>query len=240
MLRLSGGFRFRAVALVYALGCSGVAVADPGPAAYPNAVLTRIGGDLVAGGHHFRMAYFLTADPLARVIRHFWQSWRGSGFPTVVQGDLRSEGTVSAFLTREGRLWMVVLRAHEGKTLGFTVVEDLRALAAPGSQPGGRSEGELFSAELGAGGGVTEPSARSEIVRGEVNEVGERLMRRLEREGFALAQTRAPRSESDPLIVELEGKDQERMVIVLASAGPGVTAVLRTRIPAPVANGTPP
>jgi hypothetical protein len=116
---------------------------------YPGTVHTRIGNDLLIAGEYYRLAYFQTKDPLKTVARYFEKQWREEGYPVTVDGDFAQEGVVSAFYTREGLVRSIVLRVHDGQTLGFAVLKDVwvreplaRAIKLP------PIEGALFAEDL--------------------------------------------------------------------------------------------
>src|SRR5712692_8892369 len=123
--------------------------AEPPLPVYPGTVHTRIGDDLIIGGEHFRIAYFTTRDALTQVADYFFQEWKRRGLPTAVDGDFHTEIVVSAFYTRDGLQRSVVLRRHDGKTVGFSILRDLwvREALAPETEPISL-EGTLFSQQL--------------------------------------------------------------------------------------------
>ena len=97
----------------------GLAMAGPELPAYPGATHVRIGDELWFAGQRLQIACFTTAEPVQQVARYFFQEWTQQGLPTVVDGDLLHEGTVSAFLTRQGIQQAVMLVSQGGKTLGM-------------------------------------------------------------------------------------------------------------------------
>jgi hypothetical protein len=132
-------------------------------AGYPGTVSTRIGNDLIIAGEHYRMAYFTTDDPPRKVAAHFERLWREAGYPTVETGDFADEGVVSAFFTRQGLMRSIVLRRHEGRTLGFSVLKDLWLKAGrPDRLP--KLEGVLYVADLVARGDEGQSQHRSSAV----------------------------------------------------------------------------
>src|SRR5688500_1731328 len=102
----------RLTLMLVALWCGG-ALAQQELPVYPGAAHTRIGGDLLISGEHYRMAYFTTADSMTKVGKYFHQEWKRRGYPTTVDGDGVNELVVSAFYTREGLVRSVVLRRHQ-------------------------------------------------------------------------------------------------------------------------------
>lgn len=106
-----------------ALLCFLLVAAEPPLATYPGATSTRIGDEMLIGGEPYRMAYFLTDDPIAAVAEHFEREWKDAGYP-VTAASHGEERVVSAFLTREGLVKSIVLRRHQGRTLGFSVLKD--------------------------------------------------------------------------------------------------------------------
>lgn len=114
---------------------------------YPGAVHTRIGNDLVILGEHYRMAYFTTKDSPETVAKYFNWFWKRRGIPTFVDGDFKQEGMVSAYYTREGLQRAVILRVHQGKTVGFSVLRDLWVRAQKKADIPS-PEGALFASDV--------------------------------------------------------------------------------------------
>lgn len=133
-------------------------------AEYPGASNTRIGNDLVIAGEHYRMAYFTTDDPIQKVAAHFKTQWNEAGYPVSEAGDFSSEGVVSAFFTRQGLMRSIVLRRHDGRTLGFSVLKDLwlKAGQRPDRLP--VLEGALYAADLVARGDEGQSQHRSAVI----------------------------------------------------------------------------
>lgn len=177
---------------------------------YPGAVHTRIGDDHAGSPERRRLAYFWTRDPLPTVARYFAERWRLEGLPTFVSGDLRSAAVVAAFETRQGIQRAVILSAQDGRTLGFTVLEDW-SLRTPGlpDQVARRPEGAL--------------------VAGSLVDAREALGERLRSEGFSLTRESARTTDAgrQHLLVFRRGPDQ--VIAVLSQLGPDATAVLETR-----------
>ena len=143
------------------------AAAEQPLAAYPGAPATRIGNDLVIGGEPYRIAYFVTADPLPKVAGWFKKTWAEAGYPVTTSGDFDDEGVVSAFFTRQGLVRSIVLRRHGDQTLGFSVLKDTWVkVTARGPGPLPKLEGALYASELvarGEEGGAQHRSAVLEL-----------------------------------------------------------------------------
>jgi hypothetical protein len=119
-------------------------------AQYPGAKLTPIGGQL---------AYFTTRDSVAVVAAYFSRVLSKGGFPTIVEGDLRDEGVVSAFHTQDGTQLAIVLRRDGKGTLAFLARKNLWATPPVPASRAVRLEGMLaLGAETddGAGHGDTQ------------------------------------------------------------------------------------
>ncbi len=142
-----------------------LAAAEQPLATYPGAPSTRIGNDLVIGGELYRIAYFVTADPLPKVAAHFKKTWAEAGYPVTADGDFADEGVVSAFFTRQGLVRSIVLRRHGDKTLGFSVLKDTWVKAAAvGPDPLPKLEGALYASDLVARGEEGSTQHRSAVV----------------------------------------------------------------------------
>lgn len=115
---------------------------------YPGAIHTRIGNDLVISGEYYRLAYFLTDDSIPQVAQYFIKEWKRRGIPTMLDGDGRDEVIVSAFYTREGLQRAVILRKHQGRTLGFTVLKDLWVQMDAPDREEPPIENALFASEI--------------------------------------------------------------------------------------------
>lgn len=158
-------------------------------ATYPGAVHTRIGNDLLIGGQYHRMAYFTTKDSMEKVAKYFRDSWTKQGYPVVVDGDMRQEGVVSAFYTREGLQRAVVLRTHMGRTVGFTVLKDLWLYEKPADS--GKShfinvEGSLFSADVGTRDEAGGSQHRTQVVGRGMDAVRQELVTKSTAAGYKL------------------------------------------------------
>lgn len=198
---------------------------------YPGTVHTRIGGDLVLSGEHYRMAYFVTRDPLARVADYFLQQWRRRGYPTVVDGDLSREGVVSAFFTRQGLQRAVVLRSQGGKTLGFVVLKDLwRRAESP--RPAPRLEGTLVSEDVLERGG----SQRAVLLESDLPGARARVLEAFAKEGYRDVSPPSDGEGKRPgASLELQ-REGARVFVTLSQVAPGLVAVLQTA-PAPRSAG---
>lgn len=155
-------------------------------ATYPGTVHTRIGNDLLIDGQYHRMAYFTTKDPMVKVARYFHDLWAKQGYPVVIDGDMKQEGLVSAFYTREGLQRAVVLRTHMGKTVGFTVLKDLWLYQKPsgGKGPFIQLEGSLFSADVGTRDESGGSRHRTQVVERGLEAVRQELVTRLTAAGY--------------------------------------------------------
>jgi hypothetical protein len=173
---------------------------------YPGAVHTRIGDDLEIGGELYRIAYFTTVDSPLDVAEHFVREWRRRGYPTTAIGDFRSEGVVSAFLTREGVQRAVVVRREGMRTLAFTMVKDLRV------RPVTRKPVPPL------------PPEQARVVNAEPGEVRRRLIDETRRAGFELA--RETELGSGRTLIELTRRGKHS-VAAIGPAGEGRAAVVR-------------
>lgn len=145
------------------------AFAEQPLAAYPGAVSTRIGNDLLIAGEPYRIAYFMTDDPIAKVAAHFESTWREAGYPVNVNGE-GEERVVSAFFTRQGLVRSIVLRRHDGRTLGFSVLKDTWAKAdKAGADRLPKLEGALYASDLVARGEEGSTQHRSGVLAASVD-----------------------------------------------------------------------
>ncbi len=141
-----------------------VVAAEQPLATYPGAPSTRIGNDLLIGQELYRIAYFLTDDAVAKVAAHFEKEWKEAGYPVTTAGE-GDERVVSAFFTRQGLIRSIVLRRHDGRTLGFSVLKD--AWAKPAAASADRLpklEGALYASDLVARGEEGATQHRSAVV----------------------------------------------------------------------------
>jgi hypothetical protein len=221
----------RALALLALLLLAPGAWAEQQLAVYPGTVHTRIGNDLVIGGELYRMAYFTTRDSMAQVARYFEKQWKEQGYPTVVDGDLKQEAVVSALYTREGLQRAIVLRRHEGRTLGFTVLRDLweRAPSAPG--PGlVRLEGSLYTADVASRDADGGSQHRSSLIEGELEAVRKELEAKLGSAGLERTSERSQQvNGKTQQTLEFAGGAQQ-VVISLTAVEPKLTAVVQMSV----------
>jgi len=217
--------------LILALGALAAAVpaaAEQPLPTYPGTVHTRIGNDLVIGGEYYRMAYFLTPDPVARVAQYFAAEWDRLGIPTTVDGSPASQLVVSAFYTREGLQRSVVLCRRGGKTLGFSVLKDLWTRPdAGGVAEEAPLEGALFTQDFSARDGAV-GRARTELVAADLGTVRARVVARLTGQGFRLVkETDGSEAGRKGLVMEF-GKGGARVMQVLTAVDPATTARVQT------------
>jgi hypothetical protein len=197
---------------------------------YPGTVHTRIGGNLIVNGELFRIAYFTTSDEMVKVAEYFLNQWRRGGYPTVVDGDFEHEAVVSAFYTREGLQRSVVLRVHQGKTLGFSVLKDLWMKAPPEQgRPLPVLERTLFAHHVSSPdlGGTQQQSV---LVASDLATVHGEVMQQLAQLGFALVDEIKSRREGKQSISLEHRLGNERMITVLTQSEPQLTAVVQTWI----------
>lgn len=196
----------------------GLAMAGPVLPVYPGASPIRMGDELWLAGQRLQIACFTTAEPLQQVARYFLREWTEQGLPTVVDGDLVREATVSAFFTREGIQQAVVLVRQGPKTLGFTVLKDLWARAPVQPRETLLPEGTIVSDPTGA-------RQQAAIVEMGMPSVQAELEARLARDGFQ----RARPIEQGPRHVLLEHtRDDQTVSTALTEIEPGVVAILQT------------
>lgn len=197
---------------------------------YPGTVHTRIGEDLVIAGEYYRLAYFLTADGPKKVAMYFAKAWKDEGYPVTVDGDFVTEGIVSAFYTREGLVRSVVVRRHEGKTLGFTVLKDLWVKAPGEGQPPPVPplEGALFAqdARLRDDGGGS--FSRTAMLPVGLADAIAQVKKGLEAKRFVLGRdTKVSIDKSSQRVLEF-GRGTEQVLVTLVEVEPKVTAVQQT------------
>ena len=133
--------------------------------AYPGALLTRVGDTLLIAGEPHRLAWFFTDHAPAQVAAHFLRQWSEAGYPVTAAGDDVQGRVVSAFFTREGVVRSIVLRRHQGRTLGLSVLKDAWAKAAAVSDtPLPPLEGTLFASEVQPSGAERPTRHRSAVV----------------------------------------------------------------------------
>ncbi len=188
---------------------------------YPGAVHTRIGTDLLIGAELYRLAYFQSGDALKQVARYFEKQWVDEGYPVTVDGDFKEEGVVSAFYTREGLIRSVVLKRHDGKTLGFAVLKDVwvrepraKAVKLP------PLEGTLFSEELVLRDESGGTQARSALLEGSIEQARRKLVNGFVSKGYSLIRdTRVKLDGKSQRVIEFaRGKEQAVATVVQVQA----------------------
>jgi hypothetical protein len=196
---------------------------------YPGTLLTPIGSELVISGEHYRLAYFTSADPILKVASYFQEAWQQQGYPTTRDGDFAEEGVVSAFFTREGLMQSVVLRRHQGRTVGFSVLKDLWVRQSIPPAPALVAlEGTLFAQQLVARDDPGAAQHRSLLLERELEVVRDELHAKLVKQGFALSrETGNPSAGKRTRVLEY-AKGPEQLVITVAEVGPGLTAVAQS------------
>lgn len=196
---------------------------------YPGTVHTRIGNDLVIAGEYYRLAYFVTKDPLKAVARYFEKQWRDEGYPVTVDGNFVDEGVVSAFYTREGLVRSIVLRAYEGQTLGFSVLKDVwvrEPLARAAKLPA--LEGALFAEDLVLRDEAGGTQARSGLLEGTVDANVTRLTKGFTDKGYTLIRdTRVKLDGQSQRVIEFS-RGKEQAVVSFVQIKPGLVALTQT------------
>jgi len=196
---------------------------------YPGTIHTRIGSDLVIGGEYYRLAYFTTDDPMKKVAAYFAQKWRDEGYPTVVEGDLKEEAVVSALFTREGLQRGVVLRIHQGKTVGFTALRDLWT-RPPKSAPKGlvKLEGTVYTQDLATRDDPGGSQNRTSLVSGDLSDVQQRVSAELARQGFEPVRHTATKLGGTTQVTMEHARKGEQVMTTLSAVDEGMTAVVQT------------
>jgi hypothetical protein len=221
----------RALALFSVLLLTPGVQAEQQLATYPGAVHTRIGNDLIIGGELYRMAYFTTADSLEQVARHFEKQWKAQGYPTVVEGDLRREAVISALYTREGLQRGIVLRRHEGKTLGFTVLRDLWEQAPVGGRPGlVKLEGSLFTSDVASRDTDGGSQQRTSLIEGDLEAVRKEVELKLGSAGFERTREGSQQVHGKPQLTLDFSAGAQQAVVSLTEVGPKLTAVVQLSV----------
>jgi len=195
---------------------------------YPAAIHTHLGDDLSLDGFSFRIAYFTTRDSIRIVANHFFQEWKQQGYPTVVEGDFEGEAVVSAFSTRTAVQRAVVLRSQRDKTLGFSMVRQLRShfTAAPADRMP-ILEHSLWTSDLAAGGAGASDWQRTAILEEGLSNARDLARQQLERAGCALVR-QAKDGEGRRARLSLEHLCAKgRVTTVLSEQEPGITALLQ-------------
>lgn len=223
---MRAAFGRRAPWLALAILAASPARAEQPLPVYPGTVHTRIGNDLVIGGEYYRIAYFTTADSMKKVARHFHDAWKKEGYPVTVDGDLVDEGVVSAFYTREGLVRSVVVRQHEGKTLGFCVLKDLweRAPVAEATHVP-RLEGSIFHQDVVAADTDGQTQHRAQLVEADLETSRGRAIESWKNAGYALIRESSVTMDGQKQRVLEFNKGAMQVVVTLVAADPHVTAV---------------
>ncbi|MBJ6764010.1 hypothetical protein JGU66_24825 [Myxococcaceae bacterium JPH2] len=229
----------RGLVLVLLLGALSASAQQELPV-YPGTVHTRIGNDLVIAGEYYRMAYFLTDDPMDKVVDYFVKQWRSQGYPTAVDGDLKEEAVVSALYTREGLQRGVVLRRHLGKTLGFTVLRDLW-MSAPKSPASGlvKLEGTLFSEDLASRDVTGGAQHRSALIEGDMATVRQRVVQEMTKQGYSPVRESAVKVGGQTRVTLEHARKGEQVVTNLSPVDEGVTAMLQMWVGSDRPDGVP-
>lgn len=209
-----------------ALLCASLARAEQPLPVYPGTVHTRIGKDLLVAGEYYRIAYFVTDDPPAKVGKYFQDAWKKDGYPVTVDGDFQPEGVVSAFYTREGLMRSVVLRAHQGRTVGFSVLKDLwlqEPLARATKVPA--LEGTLFSQDVVARDDDGRAQHRAQLVEGTSDQVRQAAVQAWAAQGYSLVRETAVAEQGGRRRVLELARPGEQVVLTLVDAGKRLVAV---------------
>lgn len=196
---------------------------------YPGTVQTRIGNDLLIGGEYYRLAYFETSDSLKQVARFFQKQWTDEGYPVTVDGDFKEEGVVSAFYTREGLIRSIVLKLHDGKTLGFAVLKDVwlrepmaKALKLP------PLEGALFSEDMVLRDESGGTQSRSSLLEGSIDQTRDKLVKSFADKGYTMIRdTRVKLDNKSQRVIEFS-RGKEQAVVTLVQIEPGLVAIQQT------------
>lgn len=222
--------RVRALPILLLLLLAAPSRAEQELAVYPGAVHTRIGNDLLIAGQYHRMAYFTTKDPITRVADYFHELWTKQGYPVIVEGDLEEEAVVSAFFTREGLQRAVVLRRHQERTVGFTVLKDLWLYEKPPEDSGRliRLEGALFSADVGVRDEAGGSRHRTEVVERSMEEVRKELTAKLTGAGFKLVRQSGGKLDGQRTAVLEYARGSEQTLSTLVELESGRVAVSQT------------
>lgn len=200
---------------------------------YPGTTLTRIGNDLVISGELYRLAYFVTPDPIHLVARHFAGVWAREGIVTMVDGVPDREAVVSAFYTREGLVRSVVLLPHGKKTLGFAVLKDLWVSADEGKPLLPPLEGALWSGDVRSREADGSAMHRMVVLERGLAEAREEVTRSLRAAGFsALSETEVRGQGRERRRVLIFGRGGEELIVSLLETEPGITAVTQALMPA--------
>jgi hypothetical protein len=194
---------------------------------YPGTVHTRVGDELIINGEQFRIAYFTTRDPLTRVAEYFFQEWKRRGLPTTVDGDFRTEMVVSAFYVRDGLQRSVVLRSHQGQTVGFSVLRDLWLSAASGPELAAPKE-TVFSQQLLLRDEVGQNRHLSALIELDLIAASMRVREELGTRGFALSREMELTASGDRGFLLEHVRDGARVQTVVTAIATGLTAMTQT------------
>jgi hypothetical protein len=215
----------RGLVAAFVLLFAPLALAEQELPIYPGTTHTRIGKELLIGGELYRLAYFTTADSMKKVGKYFFDQWTSQGYPTTVDGDFQTEAVVSAFYTREGLVRSVVLRKHDGKTLGFSVLKDLWLHEPAKPNPGViRIEGSVFTSDL-ASRDDSGAAHRAQLVEADLPTTRERVEKGFTASGFKLSrESSSPRGRKGERVLEFE-KGAEQALVTLTEIDAQMTAV---------------
>lgn len=224
----------RRLALLALWLLSSAALAEQPLASYPGTTLTRIGDDLVISGEYYRLAYFVTDDPIRKVAAHFARAFADEGISTMVDGNLEREAVVSAFFTREGLVRSIVLLPHGKRTLAFSVLKDLWVReSGKAAAPLPPLEGSRWSGDVKSRDGSARGFHRSSVVEKSLSEARDGLLRTLKREGWTPVNETDVRAEGQgKQRVLVHSRGAEQVVSTLLEAEPGVTVVTQAIVTA--------
>lgn len=194
---------------------------------YPGTVHTRVGDELIINGEQFRIAYFTTRDPLTRVAEYFFQEWKRRGLPTTADGDFRTEIVVSAFYVRDGLQRSVVLRSHQGQTVGFSVLRDLWLSAASDPELAAPRE-TVFSQQLLLRDEVSQNRHLSALIELDLIAASMRLREELGARGFVLSRERELTASANRGFLLEHVRDGARVQTVVTAVATGLTAMTQT------------
>jgi hypothetical protein len=198
--------------------------------AYPNTAQVQIGDELIIGGEYFRISYFTTPDSMSAVADYFFQTWKGMGLPTMVDGDPRDGLVVSAFYTREGLQRSIVLKERAGKTIGFATVRDLWFRAYPSLQEGmfSPADGIVWLQTVESRDGAARLHHRTALIESRFGSIGADIKQQLAGAGYVLKrETALARQGARHLTLE-HIKGERRIVTNLAEVEAGATAIVQT------------
>lgn len=216
-------------ALAFALMSGALAHAEQELPVYPGTIHTRIGTDLVIAGEYYRLAYFLTDDPIPQVAQYFASHWKRLGIPTVVDGDGKEEMIVSAFYTREGLQRAVILRVHQGRTLGFSVLRDLWLQQEASAHQEPPYENALFATHISDRDERINGEYTTAILEGSLDFAANQVEGRMARDGFNRTSMKKTKIQGKHnWVMEFE-RGKERVIATLVEVEAGLTAVNENR-----------